>query len=397
MSVALLTRPASTTALRIGMLSESYLPRISGVVHSLTAFVGALRERGHRVFVVAPVYPGYADTEPDIIRLPSVRLPHEPDFPLANLLSPASWRMLQTLDVDVVHTHSPFLMGRAGARVARRRKIPLVFTHHTLYDEYLHYVPWIGAAVSRPAVRRYVARYANRCDLVIAPSSVVASRLRAHGVHSRIEVLPTGVVDTGLIASLDPSWVRPVFGIPEGRTLLVTASRLGKEKSVDLLLEMFANVVQRREAVLLIVGGGPEDGALKEQAVRLGVAERVIFAGPQPHKKTLECMAASDIFVFASQTETQGLAVIEAIAVGRPVVAVAAGGVTDAVRGEDTGVLSPASAAAMADRVVALIDDPARRGRLAERAREAAYQFSLEAAADRLSALYRSLLPVPHR
>ena len=379
------------------MLSESYLPRISGVVHSLTAFVGALRERGHRVFVVAPAYPGYADTEPDIIRLPSVRLPHEPDFPLANFLAPASWRILQALDVDVVHTHSPFLMGRAGARVARRRKIPLVFTHHTLYDEYLHYVPWIGPGLTRPVVRTYVRGYTNRCDLVIAPSSVVASHLRAQGVRSRIEILPTGVIDTAVITSLDPSWVRPAFGIPPDRTLLVTASRLGKEKSIDLLLEMFVKVALRKDAFLLIVGSGSEEASLKEHAQRLGIAGRTIFAGRQPHTRTLECLLAADIFVFASQTETQGLAVIEAMAVGRPVVAVAAGGVTDAVRGEDTGVLSPASSDALADRVVALIDDPPRRARLAARARESVRQFSLEAAADRLITLYRSLLPVPRR
>ncbi len=397
MSVTLMDQPATTAAMRIGMFSDSYLPRTSGVVHSLAAYVGALRRRGHKVYVVAPAYPGHTDGDPDVIRVPSIRLSQHPDFPLANLLAPGGWRRLQSVEIEVVHTHTPFLLGRAAARLARRRRLPLVFTHHTLYDEYVYYVPWISPGLTRPLVRAYVSGYANRCDLVIAPSSVVASRLSAQGVRSPIEVLPTGVIDPAVIASLDPSWVRPEFRIPADRTLLVTASRLAKEKSIDLLLEMFAKVALRKDAVLLIIGSGPEDASLKERAQRLGIAGRTIFAGRQPHNRTLECLLAADIFVFASQTETQGLAVIEAMAVGRPVVAVAAGGVTDAVRGEDTGVLSSASSDALADRVVALIDDPPRRARLGARAREAAQQFSLETAGDRLITLYRSLLPVPRR
>jgi 1,2-diacylglycerol 3-alpha-glucosyltransferase len=376
------------------MFSESYLPRISGVTHSLATLTGALRAKGHHVVVVAPAFPGYTDYDPDVRRLPSLRIPQQPDFPLANLMAPATWRGIARLDLDVVHAHAPFLVGRLAARLARRRRLPLVFTYHTLYDEYVHYVPWLSPSLTRPVTRRYVTSFANRCDLVIAPSSAIATRVRSAGVRSRIEILPTGIIDDALIRSLDPSWVRPAFGVSTDRPLLVTASRLGKEKSIDVLLRMFAEVlVRRREAMLLIVGGGPEETALKSLAQRLGIAESTLFAGQQPHQKALECVAAGDIFVFASQTETQGLAVVEAMAAGRPVVAVAAGGVTDAIENGTSGELVPASVEAMAERVLTLIDDPARRASLGARAREASRRFSRDAVAERLVAFYNSLVP----
>ncbi|MDQ7819839.1 MAG: glycosyltransferase [Armatimonadota bacterium] len=383
---------APPEALRIAMFSESYLPRTSGVVHSVAAFASALRARGHRVVVAAPRIRGYRDADPDVIRYPSIPT-REPDFALGLWWAPAAERAVEAAAPDVVHTHGPFLMGRAAARVARRRGAPLVFTHHTLYDEYVHYVPgprWMW----RPLVRRYVARYANRCACVLAPSAALASRLRAQGVRCRVEILPTGAVDPDLLASLDPRWVRPTFGIPAGQPLLVTASRLAPEKSVDLVLRAFGRVAARRDAVLLVIGGGPEETALRRLAGRLGVAGRVVFAGRQPHRRTLECMAAADAFIFGSQTETQGLVLVEALACGCPVVAVDAGGVGDVVTDGETGYLVPASADALARRVLEILDDPARRAALAARGKEVSRQFALPVLAARLEQIYWSVLPV---
>lgn len=386
---------AVAPALRIAMFSESYLPRISGVVHSLTAFVSALRAEGHRVFVVAPRVSGYQDTDPDVFRSPSIRT-READFPLGVPYAPGVWRALASLDLDIVHAHAPFLMGAAAARLARRRGLPLVFTHHTLYDEYVHYAPgptWL----LRPLTRWYTTRYANRCDCVIAPSHALAARLRGQGVRSRIDVLSTGALDLELLHSLDPSWVRPSFGLPPGTPLLVTVSRLGKEKSVDLVLRSFAKVLREREALLLVVGGGPEETALRRLAEQLHLGPRAVLAGMQPHRRALECMAAADVFVYGSQTETQGLVVVEAMAAGLPAVAVNAGGVGDAVRDGVTGFLVPPSADALAEKVVRLLNNGALRDTMAARAKESAREFALPALARRLVDVYQSLLPVRRR
>src|SRR5437667_170680 len=275
------------SGLRIAMFSESYLPRISGVVHSLTAFASSLRAEGHRVFIVAPRVRGYLDADPDVLRVPSVPTPYY-DFPLGLGYTPAVWRTLMASQLDVVHAHAPFTMGSAGAHLARRRGLPLVFTHHTLYDEFVHYAPgpkWL----LRSLTRWYVRRYADRCDCVIAPSATLVARLRAQGVRNRIEVLPTA--------------------------------------------------------------GG----------------------------------------------ETQGLVTVEAMAAGVPAVAVNAGGVGDAVRDGLTGFLVPPSAAALAEKVIDLLDDAALRRTMAAHAKEVAAEFALPALTRRLVEIYRSLLPVRRR
>ena len=393
MTVAVAVR--SDSLMRMAMFSESYLPRISGVVHSVASFVTALRAQGHQVTIVAPQVSGYRDADPETLRFPSVRT-RQTDFPIGIPYAPAVWRQLLTMDLDLVHTHAPFTMGAAAARLARRRGLPLVFTHHTLYDEYVHYAPGPAWAL-RGLVRAYTVRYANRCDCVIAPSPAVQARLRAQGVRSRIEVLPTAALDPELIFSLDPSWVRPAFNLPAARPVLVTASRLAREKSVDLVLRAFARVVRSRDATLLVVGGGPEETALHRLADDLDLGGRVVFAGMQSHRRTLECLAAADVFVFASQTETQGLVVIEAMAAGTAVVAVNAVGIADAVRDGDTGVLVPPDPDALAESMVHLLDNIPLRQRLAARAKEGASEFAVPALTRQLVEIYQSLLPVHRR
>ncbi|HLA24174.1 MAG TPA: glycosyltransferase [bacterium] len=382
--------------LRIAMFSESYLPRISGVAHSLHAVTRALRADGHRVLIAAPRYPGYEDDDPDVVRFPSIRPPQERDFPLGLPYSPAAWRRLEDADPDIVHSHSPFLMGAAGGRLARRRRIPLVFTHHTLYDEYVHYAPFVSRRVSAPAVRAYVRAFANRCQAVVVPTRMVASRLRAQGVTARIECIPTAALDIDAGTRLDPDDARATFGIPPGRPVIVTASRLAREKSVDLVLEAFALLRRTHQAVLVVVGGGPEEDALRARARELGVAGEVVFTGLLPHARALDCVAAADLFLYASQTETQGLVVLEAMALGLPVVAVDAGGIPDAVRHEETGFLMAADPGALASQVRLLLDDPARARAMGAAGRAASAAFTLPVVTAQLVALYESLL-VPSR
>ena len=377
---------------RIVMCSESYLPRVSGVAHSLSALTRALRARGHRVLVAAPRYPGYADSDPDVIRFPSVRPPHAPDFPLAVPLAPAPWARLLEAGPDLVHTHAPFLMGAVGARLARRTGRPLVFTHHTLYDEYVHYAPFVSRRITASAVRRYVIAYANRCTCVIAPSHAVADRLRSQGVTARIEVITTGAIDPEVFEHLDPTGVRTEFGLAPDVPLFVTASRLAPEKSVHLVLEAFARIAARRPGALLIIGGGPEEAHLRTRARELGLGDRAVFTGLLAHGRALECIAAGDVFLYASQTETQGLVVAEAMAAGLPVVAVDAGGVSEAVQDGTSGFLVAPDVEALAARGMALLDDPTLRRAMGRAAREAARPFGLDVMTDRIVEVYESCI-----
>ena len=376
---------------RVGIFTDSYLPRISGVVRSVESFVAELRRQGHHASIFAPAYHRYVDADPDVVRFASVRAPGHPDFPLAIPLHRAFLAKLRRRRLTVIHTHSPFLLGAAGRYAAQRLGLPLIFTHHTMYGEYVHYVPVVSQRFSREVVTRYTARYCNRCTAVIAPSHTVRTWLRSVGVTAPIEVLPTAGFALDRFDRLDPSWVRPRYGIPPDAPLIITVGRLAPEKRLDVVLGAFAEIGRERRARLLIVGGGPEGRELRARTARLGLAAQVVFAGPLENDRVLDCYAAADVFAFASPTETQGLVIVEAMAAGLPVAAVGAGGVAEVVRHGDTGVLVELDARALAAGIRRLLDAPALRARLAEQGRLAAKAYAIEALTDRLVRLYRNV------
>src|SRR5262249_42678557 len=225
--------------------------------------------------------------------------------------------------------HSPFLLGGLGVWVARTLKLPLAFTYHTLYAEYAHYAPVVGE-LTRPFVIAYTTAYCNRCDRVLVSVPSLANVLRSYGVRSRIDVLPSVGVDPQDYTRPAPGAVRAWFRIPDDAILLLYVGRLGREKGVPLLLDAIAGLPA--EVQLLVVGDGPERRELEAQAQRLGLIGRVVFAGQLDHAHVVDALFASDLFVFPSQTETLGLAVLEAMAAGRPVVAVRGGAVAEIVR-----------------------------------------------------------------
>lgn len=380
---------------RVGIFSDSYLPRISGVVRSIESFVAELRRRRHHVSIFAPAYRGYVDADPDVIRFPSVRAPGVPDFPLAIPVTARFIAKLRRRRLTVVHTHSPFMMGRAGEYAARRLRIPLVFTHHTMYSEYVHYAPILSQQFSRQLVTRYTVRYCNRCALVISPSHAVKSWLASIGVTAPIEVLATAGLELDRYDRLDPSWVRLTYGIPAEAPLVITVGRLAREKRFDVLLAAFAEAARGSPARLLVVGGGPQDAELRTIAGQLGVREQVVFSGPLPHPRVLECYAAADVFAFASPTETQGLVVVEAMAAGLPVIAVRAGGVAEVVHDGETGRLVALDTHALARAIRQALDDADFRRRCGVAGRRAARAYAIEAVVQRLVTLYQRVSMQP--
>ncbi len=379
--------------LAVGMFTDSYRPRLSGVVHSVAAVAHALRQQGHRVVVFAPRVPGYRDEEPDVVRLPSLPNPRHPDFPLLVPVAGGLDRQVRELGLDVVHTHSPFAAGRLAERSRAGR--PLVFTHHTLYEEYVHYAPAVPRGWARWWVRRHVAHFCNRCDLVVAPTHAVCRLLRGQGVGVRVEVVGTAALDLEALARVPPADPAAV-GLPHQAPLVVCAGRMAPEKSMDLVLEAFARTPALRGAYLVMVGGGPSLDALRGLAHRLRLGPRVRFVGPQPWEGVVAWMKAGWVFAFASRTETQGLVVAEALACGVPVVAVREGGVAEVVEHGHTGLLTDPDPVALGQAVAQLLDDPQLRASMAEAARRQAERFSAYQVAGRLVELYRSLVEPTH-
>jgi glycosyltransferase involved in cell wall biosynthesis len=268
-----------------------------------------------------------------------------------------------------------------------------VSTNHTLYTEYVHYVPVRPKALTRGFVVALMKWYYSGCDAVVAPSAAAGQVLRSYGIGARIEVIKTGVV---AIAPLDHDQriaARLRHGVGEDGFLLLYVGRIAREKNLTMLLKAFKTVAARSpEARLVLVGGGPALNETKALAAELGLRQRVEFVGMLPREKIDPIYAAADAFVFPSTTETQGIAICEALSAGLPVVAVNAGGIPENIRSGVDGFLTSNDADEFADRISTLVTNVDERRAMGEQARAGAANFSIERMVGDFERFYESVI-----
>jgi len=363
------------------MFTDNYLPNIDGVSVSVHTLVEGLRANGLEVRVLAPSTLG---DQSGAERLTSLPLPTYPKYRAA-LPAPRKAITRAAEGADLVHTHGLFSLILLGRYVARRRRVPLVHTHHTLLVTELAHAPLLPPVIAR----NYTRWYCNGCDGLIAPTVEVAAELVSYGVHRPIQVIPTGV-DVELLRR----GAQAPAQLP-GVERVVTFSRLVPRKSVDKVIEAFALVRESRpRATLTVLGDGPSRPGLEALAGSLGLSEAVRFLGEIPRERVGAFLAPAHVFAFGSVTETQGLTVQEAMAVGVPAVAVAARGVISSIRDGETGFLvPPGDQVTFADRVTRLLSDPGLRQRMGAAAREQVdAEASPKAMARRIEAVYADAL-----
>jgi glycosyltransferase involved in cell wall biosynthesis len=375
---------------KIALFTNNYLPFRGGVTTSVETLRRGLEARGHETWVFAPRLEGAIDAHPRIVRYPSLPAATYPEFALAVPWFGAAARRARTERFDVFHAHHPFLLGPAARRLARADGRALVFTYHTRYDKYAHYVPLPRRLVEAAAIG-LSTRFARRADAVIAPSALIRDELVARGVGAPIAVVPTGV-DLGHFAPGDRGAARRQLGLSADDLVLLYVGRLDREKSVGRILMAFERVAGTvPKARLVLVGHGTEAAALRSHARALPAGDRIAFLGVRAHETLVDCYRAADVFVFASETETQGLVLAEAAACGVPAVSVSGPGCDEVVRDGETGVLTKASPAALADAVIGLLFDTDRRARMAARARAVAErEFTVSLQIDRTLAVYEA-------
>jgi 1,2-diacylglycerol 3-alpha-glucosyltransferase len=385
---------------RVALFTNNYLPFCGGVTTSVETLRSGLEARDLEAWVFAPSMPT-AVPAPRVIRYFSLPAATYPDFALAIPVSRRITRLVRTLAPDVFHAHHPFLLGPAARRLSHRAGRPLVFTYHTRYEKYAHYVPLRRGLVEAVAIG-LSTRFAARADAVIAPSVVIRDELRARGVRTPIAVVPTGV-DLARFSPGDRLAARRALGVPADETVVLYVGRLDREKSVDRILAAFERIAGTLPRCrLLVVGQGTQGQALARRAAVLPVGGRIVFLGARAHGALAPCYRAADLFLFASETETQGLVLAEAAACGLPAVAVAAPGCDEVVRDGETGLLTKAEPAAIADAAIGLLLDGARRRAMAVRAREVAERdFDVRLQIDRTLAVYAEagarVAPPPRR
>ena len=387
-----------TKRLRIGMFSESFHPVQNGVTTSVRTLIGELRSRGHHVWVFAPEHQNQPEHETNVVRFPSFVTHLNPEYPLAYPFLPRLrlGANVERLKLDVIHTHSPFVLGLAGADLAIRRGIPLVSTFHTFYSEYSHYVSFLPEAFTQGLLEAFLPWYYNRCATVVCPSQTAVDHLRRAGVVRPMDAVPTGIPIPApeSVCQEACAAVRDRLGIARDAPLLLYAGRLAPEKQIPWLLETFVRILESvPESVLAIAGGGPLHEPLMEQASALGIAEAVRFLGPTPRRDMDPVYAAADVFVFPSPSETQGLVIGEARAAGTPAVVIDSGGAPETVQdGVDGFRIEPGDQTAFAACVVRLLRDTRLRERISARARETALAQTPARMADRMLEIYKKAL-----
>jgi glycosyltransferase involved in cell wall biosynthesis len=374
---------------RVALFTNNYLPFCGGVTISVETLRQGLEAAGHDVWVFAPRFPAAPPDGDRIVRYPSVPAATYPEFALAIPYSPRIAALVHGLDLHLIHAHHPFLLGPVARRLARRLGVPLVFTYHTRYEKYAHYVPLSRRMVEAAAVH-LSTRFANQCDTLIAPSGLIRNELRARGVRTPIAVVPTGV-DVDQFRPGDRARARYTLGLPGAGLLLLYVGRLDREKSVDRVLLAFDRVAGTVPGVrLALVGQGTEATRLRGLARSLGAAPRIMFLGARPHATLAACYRAADAFIFASETETQGLVLAEAAACGIPAVAVSAPGCDEVVRDGETGLLTKGDPTTLAEAVISLLLDEGRRVRMGRAARVVAErEFDVRLQIERTLAVYR--------
>lgn len=378
--------------MRVGIFTESYPPLVNGVSTSVQTLIAQLEQAGHQTFVFTSKFPRFRDERPGIYRYPSVNAIVEPDYVLPIPISPRIAAVIPTLGLDIVHSQSPFLLGLLARRVARRYGLPHISTNHTLYTEYAHYIPFLPDGVTRRAVTIWMRNFYNTCNHVLAPSHLTGRRLREYGVHVPVSVVPTGIPAPPYLLSR-PADTKQELGLPPDSHLLLYVGRLAPEKNLETLLRAFLHIRQKtNNTFLVIAGSGKSAGHLQREAQRLGLTERVVFTGFLGRTRLDPLYAASDLFLFPSTTETQGLAVGEALAAGVPCVVVNGGGAPEAISDGENGFLVENDAAALADMTLRLLGDEPLRARLAARARQSATELTPENVARRIITIYEGLL-----
>ncbi|RUL89764.1 glycosyltransferase family 4 protein [Tautonia sociabilis] len=368
--------------MRIALFTETFLPKIDGIVTRLTHTITHLRRAGDEVLVVAPAGAPRRFEGARVIGVPAVPFALYPELKLA-ITGKKIGRRLLKFDPEIVHVVNPAVLGACGVAHAVKRDRPLVASYHTHVPKYLkHYK--LGALEG--LCWKIIRSMHNKARLNLCTSTAMIDELNARGFHN-LALWPRAV-DTELFRpGLKSEAMREeLSGGRPGAPLLLYVGRLAAEKEIDRIRTVLRAIP---EATLALVGDGPA----REKLERHFEGTRARFVGYMRGERLASAFASADALVFPSRTETLGLVLLEAMAAGCPVIAARAGGITDIVTDGVNGCLfDPADPAGLTVATRRLLDSASLRESLHRNARIEAERWSWAAATDALRSYYRAVL-----
>lgn len=386
--------------LKVAMFTNNYLPFIGGVPISIERLRCGLEKLKDTVLIVAPRYKNKREKEKNVIRMPSIfSFGEKSEFRFANIFSSAVRKKVKAFKPDIIHVHHPFWIGSLGVYMARRLKVPAVYTYHTRLEHYSHFVFLPGSLFRNIIAHFLVRRFANKCDAVIVPTDSTEEYLRMIGVTAPTYVQPTGI-EYDRFQHVEPAEVEKLkkrLKIKD-ETVFVSVSRLSNEKNIDFMIDALAELKKATDKPfrLLIVGDGHQKQRLQTKIDELGLKQTIQLVGSVAPEKMANWYQLGDAFLFASQSETQGMVILEAMAAGLPVVAVRSSGIDDVVEDGFNGYKTPARQAVWLERVERLLNDEELLGQLSGNAENFAKAYSVERFSQDVRHIYAETLARYH-
>lgn len=382
--------------MRILFVSDVYFPRVNGVSTSIRTFTRALEQLGHEVHLIAPNYLAHQPRNPCITRIPARRVPLDPEDRLMSRRAAMQQAGLlhASAPFDIVHVHTPFVAHYTGVALARRWGVPCVETYHTFFEEYLfHYVPLVPKAWMRAAARRLSRAQCNDVGAVVVPSTAMRDVLLRYGIRTRMDIIPTGM-ELDRFRGGDGARFRQKHAISSDRPVMLHVGRVAFEKNIEFLLAVLERVRRRIPNVLFIIAGeGPARRSLELKVQHLGLRNNTRFIGYLDREHgLLDCYRAANCKVFASRTETQGLVLLEAMALGVPVVSTAIMGTIDVLQSGSGAIVVYEDADDFSDAVIRVLTDPSEHSSLSKAGQDYVRAWSSDELAVRLVDMYGDLL-----
>ncbi len=312
--------------MRVALFTETYTPHINGIVTHVKILKEGLEAAGHTVLVVTADSSTHKHYIKDgILHCPAHRSKRIYGFDLAGAVSATRLHFLSEFKPDIIHIHNEFGIGVSGIGIAKILKAPLVYTLHTMYDEYIYYVaprPLVG--LTRKLSHKYFKMIARSANAITGPSVKCEEYLHKVGLKRPVNVIPNSVeLDAFAPDKVTPEQreqIRQRFGVPKDAVLACFVGRLGKEKSVDVLLDYWKKEIKKDEPFyLMVIGDGPDREPLIEQAKALGLEDRVSFTGRIEHPDLPPYLASADVYITASLSEMNSISMLEGMAAGLPV------------------------------------------------------------------------------
>ena len=313
--------------MRIAMFTETYLPYINGIVTHVKLLKEGLEKLGHEVLIVAAdPHAKHHYIEDHVLHCPGARSKRFYNYGLAAPYSHKRVKLLEEFAPDIIHVHNEFGIGLSGIHIAKTLHVPLVYTLHTMYDDYIYYVaPKQLIPMMTRISHRYFGHFAKEATVITGPSKKCGEYVKNDcRVDKNVHVIPNPVeLDKFLPHNIDEEKkheFRQKYNIRDDETLVCFCGRIGREKSVDVLLDYWAETVKPEDKLkLLIIGDGPCRPELMEQAQRLGIQDMVVFTGAIPNNELPPYYASCDLYVTASLSDTNSISMLEAMATGLPV------------------------------------------------------------------------------